>query len=152
SVFNLNLGLKQARPSDKHWAYFSQKDHSFFRVGFYHNFAAGLAPSGAGSMYAEVSYSSFKPIDKKKIVARIERDLRKVGLISNGDEILMRDINDIKYAYPIYDKNYAEARKQIMGFLSEHRITPCGRYGAWKYMSMEDVIQEGRIFAQRCFL
>jgi protoporphyrinogen oxidase len=152
SVYNLNLGLRQIAPFDKHWVYFPQKDLGFFRVGFYHNFARDLAPSGTGSMYAEVSYSVYKPIDKKKIVARIERDLRKAGLIAQEDEVLLKDVNDIKYAYPIYDKHYAAARKQILGFLGAHHMTSCGRYGGWKYMSMEDVILEGKAFAQRCFL
>ncbi len=152
SVFNLNLGLRQERPSDKHWVYFPQKNLGFFRVGFFHNFARDLHPSGTGSLYAEVSYSIDRPIDKKKIVGIIERDLRRVGLIASDDEVLLRDVNDIKYAYPIYDKNYDSARNRIVEFLLGNHVTPCGRYGAWKYMSMEDVILEGKNFAQRCFL
>lgn len=143
SVFNLNIGLKQSKPSDKHWIYFSQKDISFFRVGFYHNFSADLVPPGKSSLYAEVSYSRQKPINKAGMARRIERDLRKVGLLSEDDEILVRDSNDIKYAYPLYDKNYEAAREEIFRFLQGYQVVPCGRYGSWRYMSMEDVILDG---------
>ncbi|MBM3255314.1 MAG: FAD-binding protein, partial [Candidatus Omnitrophica bacterium] len=34
SVFNLNLGLKNKNNSSRHWAYFPEKELSFFRVGF----------------------------------------------------------------------------------------------------------------------
>ncbi len=143
SLFNLNLGLRQACPSKKHWAYFPQKDISFFRVGFYHNFSSDLVPAGKSSLYAEVSYSRQKPLDKAGIVARIEQDLEKVGLLSAGDAVLVRDINDIEYAYPVYDKGYAAARGEILKFLQAHRVLTCGRYGSWRYMSMEDAILDG---------
>ncbi|MFH0753807.1 MAG: FAD-dependent oxidoreductase [Candidatus Omnitrophota bacterium] len=149
SVYNLNLGFRQERPSDKHWAYFPQKNISFFRVGFYHNFARDLNPSGTGSMYAEVAYGAHAPIDKKRIAGRIEQDLRKVGFLSREDKVVLRDINDIKYAYPVYDKNYASARSRIIEWLAARDIALCGRYGAWKYMSMEDVLLDGQVLAQK---
>ena len=149
SIFNLNLGVEQSFPSQRHWVYFPQKDLSFFRVGFFHNFSGGNTPRGRSSLYAEVSYSEHKPIDKKKICGRIKEDLKKVGLLSGKDSILAADINDIKYGYPIYDKNYARAKKKIFDFLSKNQVIPCGRYGSWRYMSMEDVILEGREIAQK---
>ena len=60
----------------------------------------------------------------------------------------MRDINDIKYGYPIYDRNYKASREKIVKFLTDRGVMPCGRYGAWKYMSMEDAILDGRRIAE----
>lgn len=151
SVFNLNLGIKHRLPADKHWIYFPQKELVFFRVGFYHNFADRMTPEGAGALYAEVSYSQHRPLDKKKVVARIEKDLRKVGLLSSSDDIIQRDINDIQYAYPIYDKVYETARRNILDYLAENHIRTCGRYGSWRYMSMEDVLLEAKDLTERCF-
>ncbi|NTV29162.1 MAG: NAD(P)-binding protein [Candidatus Omnitrophica bacterium] len=149
SIFNLNLGLRQRNPSAKHWIYFPQEKVSFFRVGFFHNFSEGLVPAGRSSLYVEVSYSRLRPLDKASIHVRIEKDLRKVGLLEEGDAIECRDVNDIRYGYPIYDHHYASARMQILDFLRWHDIIPCGRYGGWRYMSMEDVILEGRDVAHR---
>ncbi|MFH1397189.1 MAG: FAD-dependent oxidoreductase [Candidatus Omnitrophota bacterium] len=147
SIFNLNLGLDINHGLKQHWAYFAQKDISFFRVGYYHNFSPFLTPRKRGSLYIEVSYSKDKPIKKKNLVKRIKSDLRRVGIL-NGRKVLVEHINDIKYGYPIYDGYYDAARKDILGFLRKKRVIACGRYGSWRYLSMEDVILQGRVIAE----
>ncbi len=144
SIFNLNLGIDRKDSSGRHWVYFPQKEISFFRIGFPHNFSPHIVPPSKGSLYAEVSYSPDKPIDKNKTILRIKKDLRKVGIINYDDSICVEDINDIKYGYPIYDKNYASSRKKILEFLLKNNILSSGRYGSWRYMSMEDVILQGK--------
>lgn len=144
SIFNLNLGVAKKDYLGRHWAYFPEQELSFFRAGFFHNFSQTLAPAETSSFYTEVSYSREKPLDKNKIVAHIIEDLKKVGILSQGEGILAEDVNDIKYGYPIFDRFYQEARNGIMGYLNRHDIIPVGRYGSWRYMSMEDVILDGR--------
>lgn len=144
SIFNLNLGIERKNDSNKHWVYFPQSEICFFRTGFPHNFSSSLTPQGAGSLYIEVSYSKEKPIDKSDIISCIKKDLNKTGILSFGNRILAEDINDIKYGYPIYDKNYASSRKGIFKFLLKNNIIPCGRYGAWRYISMEDTLLDGK--------
>jgi protoporphyrinogen oxidase len=149
SIFNLNLGVKLNHGELKrHWIYFPKKEIRFFRVGFPHNFSSDLVPEGKGSLYAEVSYSKRKPIDKRKMISHITRDLKKTGLLSPNDKFCAKDINDIKYGYPIYDQHYKTAREKVLGFLNEKNIVPCGRYGSWKYMSMEDAILDGKRVAE----
>ena len=99
-------------------------------------------------MYAEVSYSDRKPINKQKAISHITRDLKKIGLLSPKDKIYAKDINDIKYGYPIYDRHYKAAREKALSFLHENGIFPCGRYGSWRYMSMEDAILDGKRVAE----
>jgi len=143
SIFNLNLGLEKRDNLKRHWVYFSQDKISFFRVGYYHNFSSYIAPSARGSLYAEVSYSQDKPINRKDTISQIKNDLRKVGIL-NGDKITVEHKNDIKYGYPIYDNNYNNCREKILEFLLKNRIISCGRYGSWRYMSMEGAILEGK--------
>jgi len=150
SIFNLNLGIDKKDNSDRHWIYFPEKEHCFFRVGFSHNFSNYVAPSGKSSLYAEVSYSGNKPINKNNIVIDIKRDLEKAGILTQSDRICVEDINDIKYGYPVYDINYQKTREKILKFLLKNNIYPCGRYGSWRYMSMEDCLLDGRKVA--CFL
>jgi len=144
SIYNLNLGIEKTDRTKRHWVYFPDKDFCFFRAGFYHNFSASLAPQDKSSLYVEVSYSKDKPVDKGSIKAAIKEDLKKVGLMDQGDRICAEEANDIKYGYPIYDENYAAARNGIIKYLSKHSILPCGRYGSWRYFSMEDTIMDGR--------
>ncbi len=144
SVFNLNLGIERKDPGKRHWLYFPQKDLCFFRVGFFHNFSSQLAPPEKSSLYVEVSYSKDAGINKNKIVSRIKKDLKKIGLLKESDQICCQQSNDIKYGYPIYDVNYTPARKTILDYLAKRNVVACGRYGSWRYFSMEDSILDGK--------
>lgn len=149
SILNLNFGLKQKTLSEKHWIYFPHKTVKFFRAGFFHNFSSDLAPKGCASIYVEVAYSNRRPIERNLLVERVRKDMRKVGLMNAGDAIIVTDVNDIKYGYPIYDKNYCSVREFILNYLARYNILPCGRYGSWRYMSMEDAIMDGRHIANK---
>ena len=147
SIFNLNIGIQRENITDKHWIYFPENKFCFFRVGFPTNFSKDVAPCGTSSLYAEVSYSKFRQIDKKKIVSLIEADLVKAGILRPDDNILTRYINDIKYGYVIYDQAYRNNIKIINDYLFSNNIYPAGRFGSWKYMSMEDVILDGKLIS-----
>jgi len=144
SVFNLNLGMAKNNSDGQHWIYFPQKEICFFRVGFFHNFSPNLAPPNKDSLYIEISYSQDKPVDKSDIIFRIKDDLKKTGIIREDSQICRENINDIKYAYPIYDQNYQRSREKILRYLMQNNILPCGRFGSWRYLSMEDVILDGK--------
>jgi protoporphyrinogen oxidase len=151
SIFNLNLGIDREKVSDKHWIYFPEKEFSFFRVGFKSNFSQHSQPCNKSSLYIEVSYSKYKQIDRCAIEEIIINDLKKVGILNTEDKILARDVNDIKYGYIIYDKGRSINLGLILSFLRENAIYPIGRYGSWKYMSMEDVILEGKEIAEKLY-
>jgi len=147
SIFNLNFGLKGNCQPGKHWVYFPHKETIFFRAGFFHNFSNNISPSGKSSLYTEVSYSKNKPINKQKIAKHVLNDLYKAKIIGKKNRVLARDENDIKYGYPIYDRNYVRVTTIINKFLLSNNVFACGRYGAWKYMSMEDSILDGKQIA-----
>lgn len=144
SIFNLNLGIDRRDLTGRHWLYFPQEDLCFFRIGFFHNFSSYLAPSDKSSLYIEVAYSKDNPIEKNKIIPRIKDDLKKIGLLREENQICCQQVNDIKYGYPIYDINYSEAKKGILSYLIRRNVIPCGRYGSWRYISMEDSILDGK--------
>ncbi len=144
SIFNFNIGLCGREYLGRHWVYFPDPQISFFRAGFFHNFSPSLAPKGTSALYTEVSYSKDARPDKNRIIGRILSDLRKVGIISTGQKIIAEDINDIKYGYPIYDHVYEQVRREIAGYLKSRDILLAGRYGSWRYLSMEEVILDAR--------
>jgi protoporphyrinogen oxidase len=147
SLFNVNLGLRVKSPSSKHWIYSGQKDISFYRWGIASNFSRSLAPQGCSSLYFEISYIRECLLDKRGIVERILADCRKTGLNIREDDICAVDTNDVKYAYCLYDDQRRGALSVILPFLEKHGIYSIGRYGGWKYASMEDVITEARSLA-----
>lgn len=144
SIFNLNLGVEGDCHTGKHWIYFPGKETDFFRVGFFHNFAPQTSPRGRSALYAEVSYCNNKKIKYNEMARKITRGLKNNGILKKQQEIGILDENNIKYGYPIYDKNYSSARKKIIDFLLSKGIISCGRYGSWRYMSMEDAILDGK--------
>ncbi len=144
SILNLNLGIEGPCQNGRHWVYFPHKETVFFRAGFFHNFSGNLTPAGKSSLYAEVAYSKSKPIDRGLIVSQVLSGLHETGVINKKNRVLVQDINDIKYGYPIYDRHYSQATGEIKQFLSANNVITCGRYGSWQYMSMEDSIVDGK--------
>ncbi|OPX30067.1 MAG: hypothetical protein B1H08_02510 [Candidatus Omnitrophica bacterium 4484_171] len=148
SIVNINFSVDKNVYPGTHWIYFPDKDIPFFRVGFFHNFSSSLTPQNKGSMYVEVSYSGGNtPVSN--IVTKVKNHLKKTGVIQNGIKIIRKSIDNIKYAYPIYDTNYGKSRSRILKFLSKNNIIACGRFGSWQYMSMEDVILGSKKLAAR---
>lgn len=148
SVLNINLGFDTKDRHDRHWIYFPQKDISFFRVGFPHNFASLSVPKGKSSVYIEVSYKPRARADRRELIAAALRDFSKVLMNGRMPPVRVRDVNDIHYGYAIYDARYQAARNAIEEYLRSMDIIACGRYGSWRYFSMEDSIRDGRRAAE----
>ena len=147
SVFNLNLGIDRDNISDKHWIYFPEKKYIFYRVGFFSNFLKKASPQNKSSLYTEVSYTVEKPLKygRDELKKRIIRGLNKAGILKISDRIIAEKSYYIKYAYPVCNKNGFV--KDIDKFLKSHNVYSIGRYGSWRYMSMEECIIEGKLTA-----
>jgi len=148
SVVNFNLGLFTQNISEKHWIYYPEKQFPFYRMGFYHNFSAHMAPQKCSSLYGEFSYlKKSKPFVKQKLQAALQA-AKNILHIKNQD-ILTEKIIHISHAYVIYDfwrdKNIHKIHKR----LHEQAIYSIGRYGQWKYSSMQEAILEGKSIAEK---
>ena len=149
SVYDINLGIRREGISDKHWIYFPEKEYLFYRAGFPMNFSKSLAPEGCSSMYVEVSHRDGRDIPKERLINDTVNGLIKAGILRKDDEISVKDVIDIKYAYTIYDFHRQKAVPIIQKYLEEKGIFSIGRYGAWEHTSMEDAIYQGKVTAQR---
>jgi|Deesub1362A_J573_1020465.scaffolds.fasta_scaffold01197_12 protoporphyrinogen oxidase len=147
SVFYINLGLRHRLDHDYHWVYIPEERFPYYRIGFYSHVVPSLAPEGRSSMYIEISHR--RPLKIERLLPMVYRGLIDKGIIKSRKDILVEDIRDIKYGYVIFDNNYYHAVSTIFKFLSAHDIYPAGRYGAWRYSSMEDAILEGKGLAYR---
>ena len=149
SVYDINLGISREGISDKHWIYFPEKDYPFYRLGFPMNFSKSLVPEGLSSMYVEISHKDGREIPKERLINDAVNGLIKAGILKNDDEIAVKDIVDIKYAYVVYDFHRQKAVPIIQKYLNGNNIFSIGRYGAWEHTSMEDAIYQGKVTAQR---
>lgn len=149
SVLCVNLGIKKSKLNNFHWIYYPDEEYSFFRINFPKNFCSVLTPRSRSSITAAVSYSSYRPLDRRNIVDRVIKDLIKAKILNKRDKIELVDLQDIKYGYPIYDHNRKENIKIIEDYLKKFDIHLAGRYGRWEYQWMDDAILDGKRAAEQ---
>jgi len=149
SLLIFSLGLSGKPSSAEHWIYFPEKEFVFYRVCFPHNFSSSAAPAGQGSLYAEVSYPPGKRPGMKQLGREVLSGLRRAGIVSANTRVCAQDVLEIKYAYPVYDREYAPSRRRIISSFLSRGVVLCGRYGSWRYFSMEDAMLDGISAAER---
>ena len=143
SIFVVNLGIDRPAISPRHWVHFPEKQISFFRISYPHNFNDSVVPPGMSSISAEVAYSPTQIIDKTTIVDRVIADLVRVGAMDANDPIVVRATQDIPMAYCIYDHNRKPAVRTVTSWLAEQGIVSCGRYGLWSYFWSDEAMTSG---------
>jgi len=148
AVYDINLGIKRPRISDKHWVYFPEKKYRFYRVGFPMNFSTHMTPAGCSSVYVEIGYQPDQPFDEGRAFKDAMRGLKECGLLRDESDIVTRNIVKIPVAYVTYDQNRTALATTILGQLSAQNIYSIGRFGGWKYSYMEEAILEGKATAE----
>lgn len=148
SVINFNLGINHPSISDKHWIYFPEKMFPFYRLGFPHNFAQSMAPIGCSSLYGEFSYLKKPSGNTKYLIKKSIDQTKKVLGITNTD-IITEKVIHIEHAYVIYDFWRDRNLPQLHKRLNEFDIYSIGRYGEWKYSSMQEAVLDGKKIAEQ---
>lgn len=148
TVINLNLGIRRPFVTNNHWMYFPESKYSFYRLGCWNAISPLLAPANMSSLYAEVSalYPSEKEIGIK--IKRAKHDvLNLFGLSTN--EICLEKTLVLKHAYVIYNAWRKENLSKILETLQKtFNIHSVGRFGSWKYSSMQEAILDGKGVAE----
>ena len=151
SVLNLNMGIKRENIDHGDWVYFPEKKYLFYRIGFPKKFSDEMCPTGTSSVYVEIAIKPGKitPERKEKLITKAKEGLIKDGILKREDEILVSRSIPISYAYVIYDRERDRNLEIIQHYLREKNIYSVGRYGGWKYSTMEEAILEGKEVAER---
>ncbi|KPJ58987.1 MAG: hypothetical protein AMJ42_02345 [Deltaproteobacteria bacterium DG_8] len=148
SVLDINLGIDSDNVSDQHWVYFPEPEILFYRVGVYSNFSSAMAPPQKSSLYVEISYLPNAPLNKADILESAFEGLKTCRFLKSKDQIIVENVLDIPYAYVIHDNFRHKNLPKIMAYLNSHNIFSIGRYGSWKYVSMEDALLQGKEVAE----
>jgi protoporphyrinogen oxidase len=139
SVLNINLGINRANIEDYHWCYFPEKQFPFYRAGFSHHFSEKIAPHGTSALYIEHSYMNNKKVNANRLV-----DHATSFFGFENSEIITRIQLHIRHAYVIYNGWRDKNLSSIFARLAENNIYTIGRYGAWKYSSMQESVIDGK--------
>jgi len=146
AVVNFNLGISIPQISDKHWIYFPEEKFPFYRIGFGHNFSTNMAPFGNSCLYGEFAHTHRT---KQFVSEKLKQSLIATKQLLNltKRDIVTEKIISIPYAYVIYDLWREKHIGSIHNLLNENQIYSIGRYGAWKYASMQEAILDGKEMA-----
>ncbi|MCX5922648.1 MAG: FAD-dependent oxidoreductase [Candidatus Dependentiae bacterium] len=147
-VINFNLGVNRPQLSEKHWIYFPEKHYPFYRMGFPSNCSQFMTPPGCSSLYGEFSH-----VNKSKtwVTSTLKASLDATKKLFNiaDSEILMQKIIPISHAYVIYDTWREKNLPKIHNRLAQESVHSVGRYGEWKYSSMQEAVLDGKKIAEQ---
>ncbi len=141
-----NVGIRGALGQPDHWIYVPSDEWPMYRVGSFSNALPAMAPPGCSSLYVELSDRATPPTE---LAPRVVEGLLAMGLIDDERQILFMDARRVPGAYVVYDFDYHDSRETILDFLRAQDVESVGRYGDWKYSSMEDALLDGRAAAHR---
>jgi protoporphyrinogen oxidase len=147
----VNVGVNRADLSSAQMSYFYDEDICFSRLSFPHMLAASNVPTGCGSIQAEVYFSKkYKPLTSppEALIEPVINDLRRAGVLREGDGILTRHAYVVRYANVIFDLERAAALQTVHGYLDDVGIAYCGRYGDWGYMWTDESFLSGERAAE----
>jgi protoporphyrinogen oxidase len=152
SCVMINLGINRTDLSDGQWTYYYDRDICFTRLSFPHMFSPQTVPPGCGSIQAEVYFSDkYMPLkgSPNDYVAPVIADLKRVGVLREGDKIVHTSVHVSRYAQIIFDLERADALAIVHGYLDDMGIRYCGRYGDWLYIWTDEAFLSGESAAQK---
>ena len=148
SVLNINLGIARKNLTEKSWIYYPEKKFPFYRIGFPHTFCKNMTPTGCSSLYAEVGYLNKTEAHAEKKIDEVLQHIKTLFGFSEK-EIVTKKILHLAHAYVIYNGWREKNLHRLLAQLTEDGIHSVGRYGAWKYASMQEAIIDGKEVAEK---
>ena len=153
TVINSNIGFKGELRSDKHWIYFPEKKYAFYRLGLWHNISKQLTPDGFSSLYLESSFLKQKSSQQKiRLLTERAKEQAVTFIGRSFSEAVIDHTLQLDHAYVIYDQWRENNVTKLLEQLKNLGIYSIGRFGAWKYSSMQEAVLEGRECAQELLL
>ncbi len=148
----VNVGVRRPDLTKAHISYYYDRDIVFSRTSSPHLMSPNNVPPGCGSVQAEVYFSKkYLPLvgSPADYLQPVIRDLKRVGILREDDEILFTDTKLVDYANIIFDHDRPEALRLVHGYLDDVGVRHCGRYGDWAYYWTDDSFKSGEVAATR---
>lgn len=136
-VFNLGFE-KKSQYRDIHWAYIPSKDVNFYRVGFYDN----ILDESRLSIYVEIGLPSDGVVNVEKELELTIENLLKLNIIDANNKLVSHSVIIMDPAYVHVDSRLDALKSSLKSELKGRNIFSIGRYGDWKYCSIEDSMMD----------
>ncbi|MEM7138893.1 MAG: FAD-dependent oxidoreductase [Myxococcota bacterium] len=141
-VLVFNLGFDRKGRSGVHWIYYPQRNLCFYRVGYYDN----IFEQERMSLYVEIGLSretESEPGLAERWLPRVLADLQTCGVVTDQTLVASHHVI-LDPAYVHITTGSIEQAALFKSMLAEESIYSIGRYGSWRYCSIEDNIVEAR--------
>lgn len=129
-----------------HWVYYPQPDIVFYRIGRYTPF---LPPPRKDYQTIYVEMSVDTRIPQERCVRDMLKTLRRLNIIADEASIVEHDVLDVPYAYPIPYHTTPMTVAGLQKELSRKDVFLSGRFGLWRYWSIEDCVTHAADLAGR---
>jgi len=147
SVSYFNAAFKTEPVHPGHWFYIPEERFMPYRIGFYSNVHAPMAPPGCSAAYIEYTHQGVCNDEGALRVASLEL-LQQMGLFTSTDDMLFMDYRLIENGYVIFHREYPQDMDLIEGWCHDNAVALAGRYGRWVYSAMEDAVLDGMSAAE----
>lgn len=149
TVLNFNLGINIPDFTNKHWIYFPEKKYDFYRLGFWHNFSQALVPQGCSAIYGEMSYlpGTKTTTQINQMLNRATQKTLEVLGLSSANIITQKNLT-LNHAYVIYNQWREKNLTKLLAHLTKLNVHSVGRFGEWKYSSMQEAVLDGKKVAE----
>lgn len=147
-VINLRLVVRGRLLHDNQWLYIPDRSVPFYRIGFPQNVSAAMCPPGYVMLSAEINAAMCNS-DLQAIAELIISFLNKKGLMEATSIEQLSSVT-IDPAYTYADEKEQMMIKRYTDKFARHDVYPIGRYGLWKYFSMEQAYLSGKAVARKC--
>ena len=144
SLININIGYARQTAQPYHWVYFPQPTYAFYRLGVWNNISKHLAPAGTSSAYVELSYQPRKTKRSAMQGACEQAILQATSYLGLAAQDIVSQVTlELPHAYVTYTPWRARHLAGVLNALKEHDIYSVGRFGEWKYSSMQEAFEDG---------
>lgn len=140
-----NVGLRERFPHDFHWCYVPDPGIPFYRFGVYSNISRRAAPAGHSALYIECAAPPAR-LDRIRFQS-IRTHLLRLNLINHPKNIDVVHRLDLRHAYPLPLVGLTQFRERLQKQLRIRNVDLLGRFGAWRYVAISDVIVEAKDLA-----
>lgn len=143
SLIVVMIGIKNEKLNNKTAIYIPDPKILPHRVCFMKYFSNNNAPKGCSHLIAEITVKPNDALLKANdsaIAEKVSSQLESICGFSKN-EIISTDIQKIKYAYVIYDKDYLKNTNIVFNYLNDLGIYCTGRFGTFQYVNMDTCVE-----------
>ncbi len=150
-MFCLCFGVKGEPLAKWMRLYLPGKEFLSHRLGFPQSITPASAPSGWGSVYAEITEarSSSGGMSEDEMTARTIADLKRIGIIDGNSQVEYKGRIVLDPAYVIYTLTHSADVETIHRFLKEQDIYPAGRFADWRYYNIDHSILSAKAAVEK---